>query len=54
MSENDVQEKFRRNASLALADGELERLEYAVLAIEEHDDLRAAFAPLAARPRVKA
>jgi 2-methylcitrate dehydratase PrpD len=54
MSGDEVREKFRGNASLALADDEVERLERDVLAIEEHADLRAAFAPLAARRAVTA
>src|SRR5207253_9276353 len=49
MSAADVSEKFRRNASLALDDSDVERLEQAILGIEEHDDLRAALAPRAAR-----
>jgi hypothetical protein len=46
-SREDVTEKFRGNASLALGDAEVERLEAAVLTLERQDDLRAAFAPLA-------
>jgi hypothetical protein len=42
-----VREKFRANASLALPDVSVEALEHAVMALEEHDDLSAALAPLA-------
>jgi 2-methylcitrate dehydratase PrpD len=47
MSADDVRRKFRENAALALDDGALEALEEAVLALEEHDDLRSVFAGLA-------
>ncbi len=43
----EVLEKWRGNATLCLDDATVERLERAILAIEEHADLRAAFAPLA-------
>jgi 2-methylcitrate dehydratase PrpD len=43
-----VRAKFRENASLALGDAELETLEETVLAIEEHENLRGAFAALTA------
>ena len=48
LSPSEVREKFRGNASLALSDASLEALEEAILALEEHDDLRSALAPLAA------
>ena len=48
LSPSEVREKFRGNASLALSDTSLEALEEAILALEEHDDLRSALAPLAA------
>ena len=47
LSADEVLEKWRGNASLALTDAEVTRLEQTILAIEEHADLRAAFAPLA-------
>lgn len=47
LSAGEVREKFRANASLALPDGSVEALEHAVMALEEHDDLSAALAPLA-------
>jgi 2-methylcitrate dehydratase PrpD len=47
MTPPEVRAKFRENASLALADTDLEALEEAVLRVEEQDDLRAALAPLA-------
>ena len=47
LSADEVLEKWRGNASLCLADAEVERLERTVLGIEEQSDLRAAFAPLA-------
>jgi 2-methylcitrate dehydratase PrpD len=48
MTPEEVRTKFRENASLALDDATLESLEETVLALEEHDDLRAVFAALAA------
>ena len=47
LSATEVIEKWRGNASLCLDDAVVERLERTILAIEEHADLRAAFAPLA-------
>ena len=44
----EVLEKWRGNAALCLDDATIEKLERAILGIEEHGDLRAAFAPLAA------
>jgi 2-methylcitrate dehydratase PrpD len=48
MSADEVRAKFRDNASLALDEAALAELEEGVLALEEHDDLRALLAPLAA------
>jgi 2-methylcitrate dehydratase PrpD len=48
MSPDDVRQKFRENAGLALDPDEAEQLEDAILALEEQHDLRAALAPLAA------
>jgi 2-methylcitrate dehydratase PrpD len=48
MSSEEVREKFRDNAGLALDTDTSEQLEEAVLALEEVDDLRSALAPLAA------
>jgi 2-methylcitrate dehydratase PrpD len=48
MSPGEVRAKFRENASLALGDAALESLEEAVLSLEEHDDLGAVCASLAA------
>jgi hypothetical protein len=54
MSAADVSEKFRLNASLALDDADVERLEQAILGIEDETDLHGALAPLAARRAVTA
>jgi 2-methylcitrate dehydratase PrpD len=43
----EVREKFRENARLALVADRVEELETAVLALEDHHDLRLALAPLA-------
>jgi 2-methylcitrate dehydratase PrpD len=48
MSAEEVREKYRDNAGLALDTDASEQLEEAVLALEEVDDLRSALAPLAA------
>ena len=48
MSEDEVREKFRANASLALAADLADALEAAILGLEDHDDLTAALAPLTA------
>jgi 2-methylcitrate dehydratase PrpD len=48
LSADEVREKFRGNASLALSDGGVEAIEEAILALEEQRDLGAALAPLAA------
>ena len=48
MSPDEVREKFRANALLALGNGAVDALEDAVLAFEEQDDLTAALAPLTA------
>ena len=48
MSPDEVREKYRENAGVALDPEAVELLEEAVLALEERDDLRAALAPLAA------
>ena len=44
MSAEDVREKFRANASLALTDTLVDALETAVLSLEDHDNVRAVFA----------
>jgi 2-methylcitrate dehydratase PrpD len=54
LSADEVKEKFRANASLALPDGEVSALEEAILTLEEHDDLAAALAPLRIREAVAA
>ena len=43
----EVLDKWRGNAALCLDDATIEKLERVILGIEEHGDLRAAFAPLA-------
>jgi 2-methylcitrate dehydratase PrpD len=48
MSSDEVREKFRANASLALGDDAVDALERAILTFEEQDDLTAALAPLTA------
>jgi 2-methylcitrate dehydratase PrpD len=48
MSADEVRDKFRENASLALDDERALALEDAILTLEERDDVRAALAPLAA------
>ncbi|HEY1480966.1 MAG TPA: MmgE/PrpD family protein [Gaiellales bacterium] len=48
MTADDVSAKFRDNASLALDDDALIRLESAILSLEQHDDLAGCFAPLRA------
>jgi 2-methylcitrate dehydratase PrpD len=48
MSADEVLEKFRENAALALPEAEASALEEAILTLEEQDDVRAALAPLAA------
>jgi hypothetical protein len=47
MTGDEVREKYRENAGLALEAEAVEALEEALLALEEQDDLRAALAPLA-------
>ena len=54
LSVDEVREKFRENASLALPTADVERLEAALLALDEHDDLSAALAPLAGAMAVPA
>jgi 2-methylcitrate dehydratase PrpD len=46
LSPDDVRAKYRANARLALADDAVDRLEEAILTLEEQDDLTAALAPL--------
>ena len=46
LSPDEVREKFRGNASLALPDHALDELEDAVLGLEGQDDLRSALSPL--------
>jgi 2-methylcitrate dehydratase PrpD len=48
MSVDEVRAKFRENASLALEGTAVERLEEAVLTLEEHDDVRGVFSSLGA------
>ena len=47
LSPEEVRAKFRDNAGLALANRAVTELEEAILALERHDDLGAALAPLA-------
>jgi 2-methylcitrate dehydratase PrpD len=47
MSAEEVLEKFRENARLALPEAEVSALEEAILGLEEQDDVRSALAPLA-------
>lgn len=46
LSPDEVREKFRDNASLALPDAAVEALEEALLSLDELDDVAAALAPL--------
>jgi 2-methylcitrate dehydratase PrpD len=46
LSEGEVLEKFRANASLAVGGASVDTLEDAILTLEEQDDLTAALAPL--------
>jgi 2-methylcitrate dehydratase PrpD len=46
LTADEVREKFRENASLALGDAAIEQLERALLALDELDDVTAALAPL--------
>ncbi|MFN8187710.1 MAG: MmgE/PrpD family protein [Gaiellales bacterium] len=46
LSADEVRQKFRANAGLALGDEALDALEEAILTLEEQDDLTAALAPL--------
>ena len=48
MSEDEVREKFRANAALALSPDATDALETAILDLERRDDLTAALAPLTA------
>ena len=52
MSAEEVREKFRENAALALSDAGVTALEEAVLALEEQADLASALAPLQLREAV--
>ena len=54
LSADEVRAKFRENASLALSERALERLEEAILGLEEHDDLTAVLAPLTLEAAVPA
>jgi 2-methylcitrate dehydratase PrpD len=49
LSPDEIREKFRENAALALADRELEALEEAILTLDQQGDLQAALAPLTVR-----
>ncbi len=46
LSADEVRAKFRANASLAMSDRAVETLEETILALDDHDDLSAALAPL--------
>jgi len=46
LTPDEVREKFRENASLALPDAAVEALEEALLSLDELDDVAAALAPL--------
>ena len=48
MSPDEVREKFRDNAGLALAADAVDALEHSILAFEQQDDLTSALAPLTA------
>ena len=54
LSPDEVREKFRENASLALGEAAVTRLEHALLSLEEQDDLTAALAPLASLEAIPA
>ena len=54
LSPDEVREKFRENASLALGDADVARLEESLLTLDEQDDVTAALAPLAATEAVPA
>ncbi len=54
LSADEVREKFRENASLALSDDAVERLEQALLSLDEQADIRSALAPLALTEAVPA
>jgi hypothetical protein len=46
LTADEVREKFRDNASLALPDAAVQALEEALLSLDELDDVTAALAPL--------
>jgi 2-methylcitrate dehydratase PrpD len=46
LTPDEIREKFRENASLALPDAGVEALEEALLSLDELDDVAAALAPL--------
>jgi 2-methylcitrate dehydratase PrpD len=54
LSPDEVREKFRDNASLALPDAAIEALEDALLSLDEADDVAAVLAPLALTEAVPA
>jgi 2-methylcitrate dehydratase PrpD len=54
LTPDEVREKFRENAALALGDADVARLEEALLSLDEQDDVSAALAPLAATEAVHA
>ena len=54
MSDDEVREKFRLNAELALPSHAVDALEAAILAFERQDDLTAALAPLTVKEPVAA
>ena len=54
LSPDEVREKFRENASLALEDAAVQRLEQALLSLDEQDDVTAALAPLTSLEAVPA
>jgi 2-methylcitrate dehydratase PrpD len=53
MTADEIRDKYRENARLALDDEAVEALEDSVLALEERDDVREALAPLAAAAAVE-
>jgi 2-methylcitrate dehydratase PrpD len=54
MSDDEVREKFRLNAELALPPHAVDALETAILAFEQQDDLTAALQPVTVKEAVAA
>jgi 2-methylcitrate dehydratase PrpD len=54
LSPDEVRQKFRENASLALGDADVVRLEEVLLSLDEQEDLTTALAPLATTDAVLA